>query len=60
MMIDDDDNDGQIILGDLGGLKLPEIFLTGEEKLRKNFTQEICRDRGLNSARLVRGTDVTP
>ena len=27
-----DDNDGQMILGDLGGLKLPDICLTGEEK----------------------------
>ena len=25
-----DDNDGQIIFGDLGGLKLPDICLTGE------------------------------
>ena len=35
MMIDDaddDDNDGQMIFGDLGGLKLPDICLTGEEK----------------------------
>ena len=27
-----DDNDGQMIFGDLGGLKLPELCLTGEEK----------------------------
>ena len=26
-----DDNDGQMILGDLRGLKLPDIYLTGEE-----------------------------
>ena len=31
----DDDNDGQMIFGDLGGLKLPDICLTGEEKPRK-------------------------
>ena len=31
MMIDD--NDGQMIFEDLGGLKLPDICLTGEEKL---------------------------
>ena len=37
-----DDYDGQMIFGDLVGLKLPEIYLTGEEKLRKNLTQEIC------------------
>ena len=30
-----DDNDGQMIFGDLGGLKLPDIRLTGEEKPRK-------------------------
>ena len=27
-----DDNDGQMIFGDLGGLKLLDICLTGEEK----------------------------
>ena len=41
-----DDNDGQMIFGDLGGLKLPDICLTGEEKPRKNLTQETCPDRG--------------
>ena len=48
MMIDDD-NDGQMIFGDLGGLKLPDIRLTGEEKtsLRKlvptrNRTRALC------------------
>ena len=40
MMVDD--NDGQMIFGDLGGLKLPDICLTGEEKPRKNLTQETC------------------
>ena len=43
-----DDNDGQMVFGDLGGLKLPDICLTGEEKPRKNFTQETCPDRGSN------------
>ena len=43
-----DDNDGQMIFGDLGGLKLPDICLTGEEKTRKNPTQETCPDRGSN------------
>ena len=32
LMISDDDNVGQMIFGDLGGLKLPDICLTGEEK----------------------------
>ena len=39
-----DDYDGQNIFGDLVGLKLPDIRLTGEEKPRKNFTQEIRPD----------------
>ena len=30
-----DDNDGQMIFGDLGGLKLPDIYITGEEKPEK-------------------------
>ena len=47
-----DDNDGQMIFGDLGGLKLPDICLTGEEKPRKNLTQETCPDRGSNSGPL--------
>ena len=42
------DNDGQMILRDHGGLKLPDICLTGGEKHRKNLTQEICPDRGSN------------
>ena len=47
MMIDDD-NDGQIIFGDLMGLKLPDICLTGEENPEQNLAQETCPDRGSN------------
>ena len=47
-----DDNDGQMIFGDLGGLKLPDICFTGEEKPRKNLTQETCPDRGSNTGPL--------
>ena len=47
-----DDYDGQMIFGDLGGLKLPDICLTGEEKPRKNLTQETCPDWGSNSGPL--------
>ena len=47
-MIVDDDDDGQMIFGDLMGLELPDIRLTGEEKPRKNLTQETCPDRGSN------------
>ena len=34
--------------GNHGGLKFPDICLTGEEKPRKNLTQESCPDRGSN------------
>ena len=37
-----------MIFGNLGGLKLPDICLTGEEKPRKKLTQKICPDRGSN------------
>ena len=47
-MMSVDDNDGQMIFGDLGGLKLPDICLTGNEKPRKNLTQETCPDRESN------------
>ena len=43
-----DDYDGQMMFGDLVGLMLPDIRLTGEEKPRKNLTQETCPDRELN------------
>ena len=45
-VMSEDDNDGQMIFGDLWGLKLPDICLTGEEKPRKNLTKETCPDRG--------------
>ena len=47
-MMSYDNNDGQMIFGDLVGLKLPDICLTGEEKPWKNLTQETCPDRGSN------------
>ena len=43
-----DEYDGQMIFGDLVGLKLPEICLTGEESLEKNLTKENCPDRESN------------
>ena len=42
------DDDGQMIFGDLVGLKLPDICLRGEEKPRKNLTQETCPDQESN------------
>ena len=47
-----DDGDGQMIFWDLGGLKLPDICLTGEEKPRKNLSQETCPDRESNQGPL--------
>ena len=47
-----DDNDGQMIFRDLGGLKLTDICLAGDEKPRKNLTQETCPDRGSNPGSL--------
>ena len=47
-MISDDDNDSQMIFGDLVGVKLPDICLKAEEKPRKNLTQQTCPDRGSN------------
>ena len=38
-----DDNDGQMIFGDLGGLKLPDICLTGEEKPQKTSPGNLSR-----------------
>ena len=43
-----DDNNGQMIFGELGGLKLPHICLTDEKKNQNNLTQETCPDRGSN------------
>ena len=42
----DDDYHGQMIFGDLVGLKLPDICLTGEKKPQKNLAEETCPDRG--------------
>ena len=36
-----DDNDGQMISGDLGSLKLPEICLTGEENPERNSPRKL-------------------
>ena len=57
MMIDD--KDGQMIFGDLGGLKFPDICLPGEEKPRKNLTQETYPDGDRTRARWVTGAHAT-
>ena len=42
------DYGGEVIFGDLVGLKFLDICLTGEENPRKNLTQETCPNRGSN------------
>ena len=51
MMVDD--SDGQMIFGDLGGLKLPDIRLTGEEKPRKNSPRKLVPNRDRTRVRCV-------
>ena len=41
-------HDGQMIFGDLMGLKPSDICLIDEDKPRNNLTQEICPDQGSN------------
>ena len=36
-----DDNDGQMIFGDLGGLKFPDICLKGEENSEKTSPRKL-------------------
>ena len=49
------DYDGQMIFGDLGGLKLPDICLTGEEKPRKNSARKLVPTGDRTRARCVTG-----
>ena len=55
----DDNNDGQMIFGDIGGLKLPDICLTGEEKPRKNLTRKLVPIADRTRARCVTGAHAT-
>ena len=54
-----DDNDGQVIFGDLGGLKLPDIFLTGEEKPRKTSPRKLVTTGDRTRVRCVIGAHAT-
>ena len=59
-MMSDDDNDGQMMFGDLGGLKLPNIYLTGEEKPRKNTSpRKLVPTGDQTRARCVTGAHAT-
>ena len=48
-----DDNDGQMIFGDLVGLKLPDIRLRGEEKPRKTSPGKLVPTGNRTRARCV-------
>ena len=54
-----DDDDGQMIFGEIMGLEFPDIRLTCEEKPRKNLTHETCPDRESNLGRFGTGTHAT-
>ena len=55
----DDDNDGQMIFGDFGGLKLPDICLTGEEKPEKTSPRKRVPTGNRTRARCVTGAHAT-
>ena len=48
-----------MIFGDLVGLKLPDICLTGEEKPQKNLTQKLALTGDRTRARCVTGAHAT-
>ena len=54
-----DDTDGQMIFGNLGGLKLPDICLTGEEKPRKTLLRKLVPTGDRTRARWVTGAHAT-
>ena len=53
------DNDGRMIFGDLGGLKLPEICLTGEENPEKTSPRKLVLNRDRTQARCMTGMHAT-
>ena len=58
-MMSDDDNDGQMIFGDLGGLKLPDICLTGEENPEKTSPRKRVPTGDRTRARYVTDAHAT-
>ena len=54
-----DDYDGQMILGDLGGLKFPDICLSGEEKPRKTSPRKPVSTGNRTRARCVTSAHAT-
>ena len=57
MMIDD--NDGQMLIADIGGLELPDICLTCEEKPRKTLPRKLVPTGDRTRARCVTGAHAT-
>ena len=58
-MMSDGDNDGQMMFGDLAGLKLPDICLTGEEEPRKTSPSKLVPTGVRTRARCVTGAHAT-
>ena len=54
-----DDNDGQMIFGDLRGLKLPDICLTDEENPEKTSSRKLVPTGDQTRARCATGTHAT-
>ena len=53
------DDDGQMIFGDLVGLKLPDICLTGEEKPRKTSPRKLVLTGDRTRARCMTSAHAT-
>ena len=58
-MMSDDDNDGQMIFGDLGGLKLPDICLAGEENPEKTSPRKLVPTGDRTQAHYMTGVHAT-
>ena len=54
-----DDYDGQMIFGNLVGLKLPDIHITGEEKPRKTSPRKLVPTGDRTQARCVTSAHAT-
>ena len=54
-----DENGGQMIFGELGVLKVPDIRLTGEEKPRKTSPRKLVPTGERTRARCVTGAHAT-
>ena len=57
--MNNDDYDGQMIFGDLVGLKLPDIFLTGEEKSRNTSLSKLFPTGDRTRTHCVTGVHAT-